>query len=154
MFVLKISALLQLRLSPPKASGSRRVANAAQRQMLRHVHVGNERAVSLGGPIPPPLLSRTRLHDTRATLPARVSEWLQRVRWRGLAGIGIRRRLKLRRERAVAISSLKNVVNSVSLEKEDINARNIGHPFWCLGKQCERSRSAGGASIMKVATRS
>ena len=37
------------------------------------------------------MLSRTRQHDMRATIPARASWRLQRERWRGLAGIGIRR---------------------------------------------------------------
>ena len=90
----KNRALLRPRLSPPNTSGSRRLARAAQ-QILHCVHAGNEReAVSSRGPRPP-LLSRTRQYDTRATIPARASWRLQRARWRGLAGIGIRRRLDL-----------------------------------------------------------
>ena len=123
----KNCALQRPRLSPLKDSRSRRHPKAAPRQILRCVHAGSE-TVSPGGP-KPPVLSRTRQHDMKATIPARASWRSQRVRWRGLAGNGIRRRLEARRERAVAISSLTNFVNSVSLEKEDINAKNMGHPL-------------------------
>ena len=46
----KNRALLRPRLSPLKASGKRRLARAAPRQILRCVHASNERAVSSGGP--------------------------------------------------------------------------------------------------------
>ena len=71
-------ALQRPRLSPLKASGSRRLAKTAPRQVIRGLHAGDERATSSEGP-KPPLLSRTRQHDTRAIIPARASCWSQRT---------------------------------------------------------------------------
>ena len=123
----KNSALLRPRLSPLKASRSRRLATAASRQILRRVRASNE-TISPGGP-KPPVLSRTRQHDMKVTIPARASWRLQRARWRRLAGLGIRPRLEARRERAVAISSLTNFVNSVSLEIRGRQCGNMSHPL-------------------------
>ena len=52
--------------SPLNASGSRRLANAAPQQIFRRVHAGSE-TFSSGGPRPP-LLSRTRQHEKKATI--------------------------------------------------------------------------------------
>ena len=127
----KNSALLRSRLSPLKDSGFRRLARAAPRRTLRSVHAGSE-TVSPGGP-KPPLLSRTRQHDMRATIPPRASWRLQHARWRGLAGIGIRRRLEARRWTTCGDPSLTNFVNSVSLEKEGSNAKKEATRFGVSG---------------------
>ena len=113
---------------PLKDSGSSRLPGAAPRRILRCVHEGNE-TVSSRRPKPPEL-SRTRQHEMRPKIPARASWRLQRARWRGLASIGIRRRLELLRERAVAISSLTNFVNSASLLK---HGHQQSHPLRCRG---------------------
>ena len=71
----------------------------------------------------------------------------QRARWCGLVGRGARRRLEVWRARAVAISSLTNFVNSVSLEKKEKHAKNIRHPLWFGKRRRARPQSwAGSAS--------
>ena len=88
----KNSALLRPSSSPLKTSGSRRLAKAAPRQILRCVHAGNE---TKKGPRPP-LLSRTRQHDHEGENPvSRFMTVTARTTARGLAGIGIRRRLEV-----------------------------------------------------------
>ena len=83
----KNSALQRPRQSPLKDSGSRQLARAAPRRNLRCVHAGNETISQERSK--PPVLSRSRQHDMKATIPVRASWRLQRARWRGLVGIGI-----------------------------------------------------------------
>ena len=110
-------------------------------QVQEHRHTGE--TISPRGP-KPPVLSRTRQHGTRATIPGSCFVAVTARTMARAGGIGIRRRVEAWRERAVAISSLTNFVNSVSLEKEDINAKNKGHPLWCRGNCRARSRGRAG----------
>ena len=73
----KNKALLRQRSSPLRISWSRRLAGAEPPQTVRCVHAGEERAISSGGPRPP-LLSHTRQHDVRATMPPSGSDAAQK----------------------------------------------------------------------------
>ena len=82
----------QARRGPQDCKNRAARVREAPRRILRCAHAGNE-TISPGGR-KPPVLCRTSQHDMRATIPARASWRLQGARWRGLAGVGIRRRLE------------------------------------------------------------